>query len=102
MRAALRALVVAAGVALVAVLGAPSVGAQTTTIPTIPVTGGPTTTTTAPTTGGSGEGSQAGAGMADTGLATDRLVPFGFVLIGAGAVLDAVARRRPKQRLVLG
>ena len=101
MRVAFRAFFAAVGVALVALVAAPSAGAQTTTtIPPIPVTGGPsTTTTTAP---GGGEGTEAGVGMAETGLATDQLVPFGFVMIGAGAALDALARRRPKQRLVLG
>lgn len=99
MRAALRAFLAAAGVAFVALLSAPSAGAQattTTTIPTLPVTGG-TTATTAPATAGAGSGS-----LPHTGLAADALVPFGFVLIGAGGALDAVARRRPKQRLVLG
>jgi hypothetical protein len=101
-RAALRAFVVAAGLALAVLGSAPSAGAQTTTtIPPIPVTGGGgTTATTAPAPAAAEDAGT--AGMADTGLATDRLVPFGFVLIGAGAALDAVARRRPKQRLVLG
>ena len=101
MRPALRALVVAAGVALVALVSASSAGAQTTTtIPPIPVTGGGGTT--APTTTAPPAQQAAGDDLPSTGLGTDRLVPFGFVLIGAGAALDAVARRRPKQRLVLG
>lgn len=85
--------VIASGFVLV---GASVASAQTTTtvppVRTIPVTGGQTaTTTTAPTTG-STETTEAG-GLADTGTAADMIVPFGFALIGAGAVMQAAARR---------
>lgn len=71
----------------------------------IPVTPAPsttaapatTTTTTMRTTpGGSGETAAPAEGadpLADTGLAADKLVPFAFLLIAVGAVLDAAARR---------
>lgn len=74
----------------------------TTTIPPIPVTGtGPSgaTTTTAPrstaTTAPSGEGEvAAGQDLASTGFTADKLVPLAFGLIGAGAAMQASARRR--------
>ena len=71
-------------------------GAQTTTttppVRSIPVTGGQaaTTTTAAPAT------ESATGDLASTGLAADMLVPAGFALIGAGAVMQAAARRRPR------
>ena len=82
-------------------LGASAASAQTsTTIPpvrSIPVTGGQTaTTTTAPASSGDSVTAGASGGLADTGLAADVLVPFGFALIGGGAVLQAAARRRPR------
>ena len=70
-------------------------GAQTTTttppVRSIPVTGGQaaTTTTAAATESATGD-------LASTGLAADMLVPAGFALIGAGAVMQAAARRRPR------
>ena len=86
--------VIASGFVLV---GASVASAQTTTtvppVRSIPVTGGQTaTTTTAAPTTGSTETTGAG-GLADTGMAADMLVPFGFALIGAGAVMQAAARR---------
>lgn len=101
----LRSLIIAT--ALVVGVAAP-VAAQSTTTSTmppvrsIPVTPAQpaTTTTTAATTpttaatgaGGGGE-TAAGDPLADTGIAADKLVPLGFVLIALGAVLDAAARR---------
>ena len=77
------------------IIGAPAAAAQTTTtvppVPAIPVTDGTTATTTAPAV--SGEGSRE---LAQTGMAADLLVPFAFGLIGGGAVLQATARRRPR------
>lgn len=83
------------------VLGASAVSAQTTTtmppVRSIPVTGGQTaTTTTAPEGGGDSVTAGASGDLADTGIAADMLVPFGFALIGGGAVLQAAARRRPR------
>lgn len=84
------------------------VAAQTTstTMPpvrSIPVTPAPTVTTAPPATttttapaaaGAAGAGSETAAPpMADTGLAADKLVPFGFLLIGLGAALTAGSRR---------
>lgn len=99
----LRSLIIAT--ALVVGVAAP-VAAQSTTTSTmppvrsIPVTPAQpaTTTTTAATTpttaatGGSGE-TAAGDPLADTGIAADKLVPLGFLLIAVGALLDAAARR---------
>ena len=81
-------------------VGASAASAQTTTtmppVRSIPVTSGQTatTTTTAPATSGGTEGTS--GDLADTGLAADMLVPFAFGLIGGGAVLQAAARRRPR------
>ncbi len=78
----------------------PGAVAQTTTtmppVRSIPVTPGPTTATTAaPTTGESaGQGGTAAADLADTGVAADKLVPLGLLLIGLGAALQGAARRR--------
>ena len=87
------------------VLGAGTAAAQTTTVPPIPVTGGSgTTATTAPagdggaTTAGA-EGDRSGS-LAATGIAADTLVPAGFALIGAGALMQAAARR-PRRALGL-
>lgn len=99
----LRSLIIAT--ALVVGVAAP-VAAQTTTTSTmppvrsIPVTPAQpaTTTTTAATTattaatGGGGE-TAAGDPLADTGIAADKLVPLGFLLIAVGALLDGAARR---------
>lgn len=99
----LRSLIIAT--ALVVGVAAP-VAAQTTTTSTmppvrsIPVTPAQpaTTTTTAATTattaatGADGE-TAAGDPLADTGIAADKLVPLGFLLIAVGALLDAAARR---------
>ncbi|HEX4978732.1 MAG TPA: hypothetical protein VFV35_01585 [Acidimicrobiales bacterium] len=77
-------------------VGAPAASAQTTTtvppVRSIPVTGGQaaTTTTTAPAS------SESAGTLAETGMAADVLVPFGFALIGAGAVLQ-LASRRPRE-----
>lgn len=87
-------------------LAAP-VAAQTsstsTTMPpvrSIPVTPAPTVTTAPPATTTTVPARTAPAGtesaappMADTGLAADKLVPFGFLLIGLGAALTGGARR---------
>lgn len=93
-------------------LGASAAGAQTTTLPpvrSIPVTGGQAATTTttarattattapAPSSGTAGSTTAApsnDSGLADTGMAADLLVPFALALIGGGAVLQVVARRR--------
>ena len=75
-------------------VGAGVASAQTTTVPPIPVTGGATTTTAPASTGAAGDD------LASTGIAADMLVPFGFALIGAGGVLQVVARR-PRRDLGL-
>jgi hypothetical protein len=95
------------------VVGAFGVGlapasAQTTTtsttgVPSIPVTPAAAPTTTAPAASASGTGSESAASpLADTGIAADRLVPIGFLLIGMGAVLVSAARRygRPAFRFL--
>ena len=104
---ALRSLIIAT--VLVVGLAAP-VAAQTSTTTTmppvrsIPVTPAPTTTaapasttTTTARVAGGGEtaapAAEAGDPLADTGIAADKLVPFAFVLIALGALLDAAARR---------
>ena len=101
---ALRTLLISAVLAVG--LAAP-VAAQTTTSTTmppvrsIPVTPAPgvTTTTTARATTSttvaavSGETAAPAPGMADTGLAADKLVPLGLLLIGFGAALTGAARR---------
>jgi hypothetical protein len=78
-----------------ALLSAGAAAAQTTSttpqIPSIPVTGGQTATTTTAATSAADDGD-----LASTGMAADLLVPAGFVLIGTGAVLQAAARRRPR------
>jgi hypothetical protein len=105
--------------AVLAVGLAGPVAAQTTTttmppVRSIPVTPAPTTsaapsatttttprtTTTTPTASVSGE--TAALPLADTGLAADKLVPFGFLLIGLGAVLTGASRRfgRPAYRFL--
>lgn len=104
---ALRTLVISAVLAVG--LAAP-VAAQTTTttmppvrsIPVTPAPGVTTTTTAAPaattpttvaTSGGVAGAETAASPLADTGLAADTLVPFGFLLIGLGAALSGAARR---------
>lgn len=83
-------------------LAAPAAAQTTTTtmppVRSIPVTPAPgvTTTTarpaaTTPPVAASGE--TAAAPLADTGLAADTLVPFGFLLIGLGAALTGASRR---------
>ncbi len=89
------------------------VAAQTTstTMPpvrSIPVTPAPTVTTApAPTTTVKAAAAptqtaaapiSATPGMADTGLAADKLVPFGLLLIGLGAALTGSARRVGRPR----
>lgn len=80
--------------------GATAALAQTTTtvppVRSIPVTGGQTATTTTAAPAAAGGETAAAGGLADTGIAADMLVPFGFTLIGAGAVMQAAARRRPR------
>ena len=106
---ALRILLISAVLAVG--LAAP-VAAQTTTttmppVRSIPVTPAPgvTTTTvrsTTPTTAavaGTGSGNETAASpLADTGLAADKLVPFGFLLIGLGAALTGASRRYGRPR----
>jgi hypothetical protein len=80
--------------------GAGAAAAQTTTtmppVRSIPVTGGQTATTTTTAPAATGGETAAGGDLADTGIAADMLVPFGFALIGGGAVMQAAARRRPR------
>ena len=84
--------------AVLAVGLAAPVAAQTTTttmppVRSIPVTPAPgATTTTAPASSGVG-GETASSPLADTGIAADKLVPLGFLLIGLGAALTGAARR---------
>ena len=93
---ALRTLVITAVLAVG--LAAP-VAAQTTTttmppvrsIPVTPAPGVTTTTTARPATAATNE--TAASPLADTGIAADKLVPLGFLLIGFGAVMTAAARR---------
>ena len=95
--------------AVLAVGLAAPVAAQTTTttmppVRSIPVTPAPgvTTTTTAraatPTTAAVAGTDTAASPLADTGLAADKLVPFGFVLIGLGAALTGASRRYGRPR----
>jgi sugar (pentulose or hexulose) kinase len=73
---------------------------STTGVPSIPVTPAvPVTTTTAPAAAAAATTS---APQATTGIAADRLVPLGFLLIGLGSVLVAAARRygRPAFRFL--
>ena len=80
-------------------LAAPAAAQTTTTtmppvrsIPVTPAPGATTTTTTRPaSTAVSGE--TASSPLADTGMAADKLVPLGFLLIGLGAALTGAARR---------
>ena len=102
---ALRTLLISAVLAVG--LAAPAAAQTTTTtmppVRSIPVTPAPgVTTTTAraatpPTTvaaSGGGTGAETAASpLADTGLAADKLVPFGFLLIGLGAALTGASRR---------
>jgi hypothetical protein len=94
---ALRVVLVSA--ALVVGLAAPAFGQTTTTVRPIPVTGtGPTstvapTTTARPATTATTVAGTAASPLASTGVAADKLVPFGFVLIAMGALLTAAARR---------
>jgi hypothetical protein len=87
--------------------GATAAGAQTTTtttappvrsIPVTPAVPAPTSTTVASTS----TTSSGAAPLAATGIAADKLVPFGFLLIGMGAVLVSAARRygRPAYRFL--
>ena len=87
--------------AVLAVGLATPVAAQTTTttmppvrsIPVTPAPGVTTTTTARPAATPAGTESAAAAPLADTGLAADKLVPFGFLLIGLGAALTGASRR---------
>ena len=101
---ALRTLLISAVLAVG--LAAPAAAQTTTTtmppVRSIPVTPAPgVTTTTArpaatPTAAAAGTGSSAetaASPLADTGLAADKLVPFGFLLIGLGAALTGASRR---------
>lgn len=97
---ALRILIVAA--ALAVGLAAPAAAQTTTTMPpvrSIPVTPAPTTTavpaatTTTTVRAGTETAAAAEDPLADTGIAADKLVPLGLVLIALGALLDAAARR---------
>ena len=93
---ALRTLLISAVLAVG--LAAPAAAQTTTTtmppvrsIPVTPAPGVTTTTTARPAAAVSGE--TAASPLADTGIAADKLVPFGFVLIGLGAALTGAARR---------
>ena len=92
---ALRTLLISAVLAVG--LAAPAAAQTTTTtmppVRSIPVTpaAGVTTTTAAPAVAAGGE--TASSPLADTGLAADKLVPLGFLLIGLGAVLTGASRR---------
>ena len=101
----LRSLGISAALALGALglgLGTPAAAQTTTTtsttaVPSIPVTPAPAAAPTAAPTA-----TPTAAPLADTGIAADRLVPMGFVLIGLGAALSAAARRygRPAYRFL--
>ena len=93
---ALRTLLLSAVLALG--VAAPAAAQTTTTtmppvrsIPVTPAPGVTTTTTAAPAVAAGGE--TAASPLADTGLAADKLVPLGFLLIGVGAALTGAARR---------
>ena len=94
---ALRTLLISAVLAVG--LAVPAAAQTTTTtmppVRSIPVTPAPgvTTTTTARPAAVSGSGETAASPLADTGIAADKLVPFGFLLIGLGAALTGAARR---------
>ena len=95
---ALRTLLISAVLAVG--LAAPAAAQTTTTtmppVRSIPVTPAPgVTTTTAPrtTTTAAVSGETASSPLADTGLAADKLVPLGFLLIGLGAALTGASRR---------
>jgi hypothetical protein len=100
-RRPLRTLGICAALALGAlgVGAAAPAGAQTTTTTTappvrsIPVTPAAPATTTTAAPAAVAATTSASAPLADTGIAADRLVPFGFLLIGLGAALVAAARR---------
>ena len=71
-----------------------------TPAPTVATTAAPTTTTTAPKVTTTAPTAAATAGtetaappVAVTGISADKLVPFGLLLIGLGAVLTNAARR---------
>jgi hypothetical protein len=99
---ALRTVLISAVLALGLAAFAGPAAAQTTTttmppVRSIPVTPAPGVTTTTSTTARpaaavSGE-TAAAPPMADTGLAADKLVPLGLLLIGLGAALTGAARR---------
>jgi hypothetical protein len=100
----IRSLGFAAALAVGALGFAAPVAAQSTTttsttgVPSIPVTPAvPVTTTTAPAAA-----APTSAPLATTGIAADRLVPLGFLLIGLGSALVAAARRygRPAFRFL--
>jgi hypothetical protein len=101
LRTLLLSAVLAVGVAAPA--AAQTTTTSSTTMPpvrSIPVTPAPgvTTTTTAratttTTAAVSGSGESAAPAMADTGIAADKLVPLGFLLIALGAALTGASRR---------
>ena len=101
---ALRTLLISAVLAVG--LAAPAAAQTTTTtmppVRSIPVTPAPgVTTTTAPrttTTTAAVSGETASSPLADTGLAADKLVPFGLLLISLGAVLTGASRRYGRPR----
>lgn len=104
---ALRTLLLSAvlAVGLAAPAAAQTTTTSSTTMPpvrSIPVTPAPgvttttaraTTTTTAAVAGTGSSAETAASPLADTGLAADKLVPFGFLLIGLGAALTGASRR---------
>lgn len=99
-RAAIFSAAMAAALASGSGAAAQTTGATTTMPPvrSIPVTPAPTTTAAPVRTAGAesaqtGQSGRAAADLADTGVAADRLVPLGLLLIGVGAALQGVARR---------
>lgn len=97
---ALRTLLISAVLAVALAGPAAAQSTTTTTMPpvrSIPVTPAPgtvTTTTAKAATPTAVAGAEtAAAPMANTGLAADKLVPTGFLLIGLGALLVSASRR---------
>lgn len=96
---ALRTLLISAVLAVG--LAAPAAAQTTTTtmppvrsIPVTPAPGVTTTTTARPAATNVGAGGETAASpLADTGIAADKLVPLGFLLIGLGAALTGASRR---------
>ena len=97
-----RAAIFSAAMVVAGVASATGAAAQTTTtippVRSIPVTPATTTTAAPVRTAGTAESAspqpaQTAADLADTGVAADRLVPLGLLLIGVGAALQGAARR---------